>query len=670
MISREKAACNPVGPRISCQDALAYAAGREILSERSPKEREAAGDGLFEVARQSALSKGATRDKLPPSVQPCFTAILQGDHGGVEFATSAHEGLLVSGGLLHEPTRILNHHPFPSGSELQGLVIDDYFVITQEPAERLREIETEGPRANTLCRERLEQALEVYKKHGVIGSPEKDVANALLFTVAGAQVDSTRRALRQGLVTAASPAEKRCALSWATLSAAALPVTSRGLLERLVGSWVHCMMYRRPTVSCFSKIYKVIHSEEAQAFDQDEIFRLPRAAADELVVASILSPLMASNLAAKLQPRLFASDASLAKGAIVSTPLSESEAELLWRTAERKGGYSKLDPAPRAILRGLGDPELEEDVLAGLSPGPSRNPLLQFDFVEICSGSSRISHFCVQAGLAVCPPLDLELSRQYDLLSADVILWIVEMLREGRLLSAFVSPPCTTFSPAAHPALRTYQDPWGDHSHPKVRVRNILAQRALAVIFTARTYGRGAGGEQPRRSKMAWLRIWRSLAELPGVEEFFLSACQFRLIGVNVDFSNCARPCRGGHEHVRVEGRFTKDSAIYPEALAREIAISFCNFVAEARSAARAEAPPCSGLESPIINDLLAGRQWSVDAVWRWKRKEHINLLETRGLITLLKRQSAAAPDTRLLHLFDSSVALEPVLRVAPPATA
>ena len=190
-------------------------------------------------------------------------------------------------------------------------------------------------------------------------------------------------------------------------------------------------------------------------------------------------------------------------------------------------------------------------------------------------------------GTCVLPPLDLEHSPQYDLVSADVMLWIVEMIRVGKLLSGFVSPLCATFSPAAFPALRSYANPWGDHSHPRTRPGNNLAQRALAILFTARTYGRGAGAEQPRRSKMAWLRIWKALAELPGVREFFLSACQFgsihrkdfRLIGVGVDFSNCARPCTGGHEHVKIEGKYTKASAVYPEALAREIAVSFGAFV-------------------------------------------------------------------------------------------
>ena len=96
-------------------------------------------------------------------------------------------------------------------------------------------------------------------------------------------------------------------------------------------------MYRRPTAVCFCKLCEVTHRQDVAELDQDELFRLPRAAADELVVASVLAPLMASNLAAELRPKLYASDASLAKGAVVSAPLAGS--------AERKGGYSRLESA-------------------------------------------------------------------------------------------------------------------------------------------------------------------------------------------------------------------------------------------------------------------------------------------------------------------------------------
>ena len=250
--------------------------------------------------------------------------------------------------------------------------------------------------------------------------------NLLDFTVAGASVDSSCRAIRSGMITVAVSAQKRCTLAMVSLTAARLPCASRGLLERLVGGWAHCAMYRRPTACCLG-----------EAFTVQKFKRLPRRTAEELVLCSLLAPLMATNVLAQVRPRLYASDASLKKGALVSTPVSEEEALLLWRSADRKGGYSKLDTP--ALAR-LGDAWIDEEPLQGLLQSPARTPQMCFDFVEVCAGAGRISHFCSKMGLSVCPPLDLDHSLQYDLASSDVMLWLVDMLRSGRLRSVFVSP--------------------------------------------------------------------------------------------------------------------------------------------------------------------------------------------------------------------------------------
>ena len=201
----------------------------------------------------------------------------------------------------------------------------------------------------------MKTALKAYQKHGIQGSPEKDVVDALDFTVAGAHVDSSRRNLRNGMITVGVHSQKRCALMTVFLAAARLPMTTRDLLEKIVGGWSRCTMYRRPTACCLSKVYRLIHDPHTQSGHGDRPHHLPRAVAEELVLRSLLARLMATNLRAEIERKLFASDASLAKGALVSTEVTAEEASLLWRTADHKGGYSKLDPPTVAILKWLGD---------------------------------------------------------------------------------------------------------------------------------------------------------------------------------------------------------------------------------------------------------------------------------------------------------------------------
>ena len=156
----------------------------------------------------------------------------------------------------------------------------------------------------------------------------------MLYSSPWQGLNSSEGAPSDALISVDSPADRRAALAIASLRAARLRVTSRGLLERLVGGWVRCMMYRRPTVACFAKVYRFIHDVDVQASSPDVALSLSRGVADELVVAGVPVFIMATNLKARLVPKLYATDASLAKRAIVSTPLSRDEAALVWRCAE------------------------------------------------------------------------------------------------------------------------------------------------------------------------------------------------------------------------------------------------------------------------------------------------------------------------------------------------
>ena len=189
----------------------------------------------------------------------------------------------------------------------------------------------------------------------------------------------------------------------------------------------------------------------------------------------------------------------------------------------------------------------------------------------------------VDKGYTVAPPLDLSYSKAYNMEDSQLMSWIFHMMREGRFKSAFCQPPCTTFSPAAHPACRSYQCPLGwDRKRPKVFRGNLLAFRNMAVVRCGIAYRRPVGLEQPRLSKMAWLSCWRYLLSL-GCSESVVAACmfksihkkEFRILSYLLSADRLEKRCGGGHQHVRIEGKYTKDSAIYPPALAEHFAECF-----------------------------------------------------------------------------------------------
>ena len=291
-ISPQKASCNPVGPRISI-DRLAPSQVSE--ASRGGAKREEVGDGLG----RSPLSGGKAGGDAG-AVQPLFNSCFQGDHTGVEVATSAHEGVLVGAGLLQNHSRLLTRAPCPPGPAFEGLVIDDYFVLSEESSSSLNDLGCKAASVPTEASRRIGAAVDAYKRENIEGSPEKDIVNALDFCVTGAHVDSSARWYRNGMILVGVPAPKRCALMAVSVAAARLRGTSRDLLEKLVGGWAHCTMYRRPTAVCLAKIYHLIHDPAVQAGSGDEVHALPRSAAEELLLCSLLAPMMATNLKACL----------------------------------------------------------------------------------------------------------------------------------------------------------------------------------------------------------------------------------------------------------------------------------------------------------------------------------------------------------------------------------
>ena len=109
-------------------------------------------------------------------------------------------------------------------------------------------------------------------------------------------------------------------------------------------------------------------------------------------------------------------------------------------------------------------------------------------------------------------PIELSDSPHFDVRDVKVIEWLSDMLKCGRLRSLMVEPVCTTFSPAAHPAVRSYRCPKGfDMADPKTEQGNVVAFRCLFLLWIAAVYDRPALGEQPRLSKMCWLSYWATI---------------------------------------------------------------------------------------------------------------------------------------------------------------
>ena len=180
--------------------------------------------------------------------------------------------------------------------------------------------------------------------------------------------------------------------------------------------------------------------------------------------------------------KLYATDASLNKGAACSRDRDPRTAKELWLSGDKRGSYTRMDSHFREVLKAW---DVEPDVAEEVEPefpeiGPRRQLPFIFDFVEICGGAASVSKSMASRGFSVMPPIELSDSPWFDLRSIRLVEWLADMLWQKRLRSTMLEPVCTTFSAAAHPCLRSYAEPRGfQPTEKRTLLGNIIAFRCV-----------------------------------------------------------------------------------------------------------------------------------------------------------------------------------------------
>lgn len=667
-VSRERASSNALWPlihRSDLEETFAFAAwcGRNL--KKHAYDRLEHGD-LFEKGGSSFPKK---KSKVPEWFQGCFASIPQGDHLGVEFAVDAHRNLLKAYGLLCDDQELRSDRIFRGKKNASGLVIDDFYTVSVQ--------DTSESHVSSTSHAQFLEAARAYADHQILGSEEKDVVGADKAKITGAELDTSAALRELNMATLASPAAKRLALAHVSLELAKMRWTTDQLHLCLIGGWVHSLLFRRPMMSLLDSSFGFVPNDEVRG-DGPKLMPLTRAVAQELVLLAVLCPFMATDLTAKMSSTLYATDSSDKKGAIVAADIDEEVARALWRSGRKKGGYIRLLNRSQALLKKL-DPDFEEPSLPGdeIRQHVERPLALRFHFLEICGGAGKVAAAVSRHGWNVGPVIDLDRSPFYDLRSLEVISWVFHLLERGLLDAFMIEPPCTTFSPAQHPASRGYDVPRGyDPTDPHTLTGTTLALRSLALMDVASDMECPSLLEQPRRTKMRRLEEWQRLLELGKAEEIWTASCMFGSIH-NKEFiflfchlaaQSLHRKCDRSHMHVKVEGQFTKTSAVYADDLAEALAAVFSQAIAKKLRREVALEPEVRGLENPFCNDVLVSAKWRTVSVWTWRKPLHINILESRVVLSLLKKLALASPGIRQVVALDSNVGLSALAKGRSPS--
>ena len=160
---------------------------------------------------------------------------------------------------------------------------------------------------------------------------------------------------------------------------------------------------------------------------------------NELTVLALLVSLAVSDLRSEASDFIYATDASLAKGAICRAPVNVDFAQFLWRISRSKGAYHRLMTPLQTISKRLG---LLEELGPDTPTSVPRPVAFCYDFLEVFSGASTVSRALDALGFVVGPPIDLSISEEYNMEWVRVVSWISFMLAAKRLCSVMCEPPC------------------------------------------------------------------------------------------------------------------------------------------------------------------------------------------------------------------------------------
>ena len=654
-------------PRIWSQDISDYfpafaaspARGRSnALSSTAPL-------AAFEGTRAHANLLRACRRSgraVPTRVRPCNQGLVMGDLNAADFAAEAHTKLLRQAGSLDPAHTVQNGKVFPRGPHVELLVIDDHVGIAVEPP------------GQSVVASRVSSSFaagaSAYARNGLITSDKKRRAGVSAGVVLGAE-------FVHGSPWLGAERSRRLGLASASLRLARARRCTSGLGAQLVGSWVHCLLYRRPLMSLMSRVCSWFATSKTAP--REEVRPLSGGEANELALLAFLSPLMSTNLKAGWHPRLVSTDASPFGAGSVTTPVPEPILREFWRHREKRGTCTRVFGEWSTRLRLSGLPESADELAGdcfGTSPSPERILIETFDFLEIACGlKAPLTSALARENLRVGPRIDLLQSGLWDLGRSRVVEWILFLIVRRRVFVVHSGAPCTDHSIAKHPKVRSADHPWGFAPKEEDRVLpNFLLGVALACLLAASRVGVAMTHEHPA-SAFSWkIPFWRWFVSRPGSEIARFAACSFgapymkdsRLARCHAPWLSvldCPCVCSQPHD-VQLHGSLTRSASEYLP--------GFCSAYARAVKAAHDANPPQLGVaeaesfscqrsgifELTWLNDFIRGAPWTVRTSRREPDPAHINVKELRTLLCETCEAGAETPSSRVLSCSDSRVSI------------
>ena len=269
-------------------------------------------------------------------------------------------------------------------------------------------------------------------------------------------------------------------------------------------------------------------------------------------------------------------------------------------------------------------------------------------FVEVFSGSARLTQLVKESGIPCLPPIDVTLSdlvpTAFDVVDVECWEFFMQLVWLGAIFFAHFGTPCNTFTSARKddggpPPLRSMDFPLGlpqlsDDDCCLTFLGNLFLFRTCEACSAIHALGGDFSIENPLLSLIWDTPQMINLRSGCRALVFDFDQCEFgapsmkptRLLATHCSFTPVQQRCQGGHLHVRLKGKVWSEKLkkwVFRTKLAQEYPWKLCQTMASAvlqlRDAPLQHLQPSFALQGDLLHRK---RQLGTSKTWKPHRQE------------------------------------------------
>ena len=215
----------------------------------------------------------------------------------------------------------------------------------------------------------------------------------------------------------------------------------------------------------------------------------------------------------------------------MSTSVPTEIHQRLWDQRDLRGAHTSLPCNEATALQAMQPDVHSFGVHTTTSSRRIERSLAErFDFIEVCcGGEAPLLNAAQAAHLRTGPRIDIKFHPMWDLREYRILEWLLWLIQVRRVRHVHLATPCTTFSVARKPALRSKAAPWGfDPTDPATALGNFFLRFTLIVLWAiARTQEVSGSHEHPLGAYSWHAAQWKCITATAGYRFVKFAMCAF-----------------------------------------------------------------------------------------------------------------------------------------------